>query len=134
LTTPSLQESDADDDTDLSLPLTGTPFANLPYDRQLEIASFALEQAPCTGKRKIEEIAGELGLQVEDNSVDYEDGDDAMEFGDDTMELRYDAMELDSKIEDASPIAKKVLKGTNSVGRTTTAVSHSFSATSILTM
>ncbi|KAG2104268.1 hypothetical protein BD769DRAFT_1676255 [Suillus cothurnatus] len=123
LTTPSLQESDADDDTVLSLPLTGTPFADLPYDRQLEIVSFALEQAPCTGKRKIEEITGELGLQVEDNSVNYEDGDDAMEFGDDTMELRYDAMELDSEIEDASPIAKKVLKGTNSVGHTTTATS-----------
>lgn len=131
--TPSLRESDADDDTVLSLPLSGTPFADLPYDKQLEIVSFALEQKPRTGKRKIEEVAGELGLQLEDDSINYEDGDDVMEFGDDIMEFGEDAMDLDSEIEDASPIAKKILKGTNSVGRTTTAVSHSFLAASILT-
>ncbi|KAG1887391.1 hypothetical protein F4604DRAFT_1675357 [Suillus subluteus] len=123
LTTLSLQESDADDDTVLSLPLSGTPFADLPYDRQLEIVSFALEQAPRISKRKIEEIAGELGLQVDDNLIDYEDGDDVMELGDDTMEFRDDTMELDSETKDASPIAKKVLKGTNSMGRITTAIS-----------
>ncbi|KAG1776211.1 hypothetical protein EV702DRAFT_1198521 [Suillus placidus] len=123
-TTLSLQESDADDDTVLSLPLSGTPFADLPYDRQLDIVKFALEQAPRTGKRKIKEVADELGLQVDDNSIDYcEDGDDVMEFGDDIMEFRDDAMELDSEIEDASPITKKVLKGTDSAGRTTTATS-----------
>jgi hypothetical protein len=78
----------------LSLPLSGTPFADLPYDRQLEIVSFALEQ----------EVAGELGLHIDDDSINYEDGDDVMEFGD-------DAMDLDSEIEDASPITKKILKG-----------------------
>ncbi|KAG2080560.1 hypothetical protein BD769DRAFT_1399677 [Suillus cothurnatus] len=121
LTTPSLQESDTNDDTALNLPLSGTPFADLPYERQLEIVSFALEQKPCTGKRKIEDIAGELGLQVEDDSIDYEDG--AMEFGDEILEFGDNAMELDSEIEDSSPVAKKDLKGTHSVGRTTTATS-----------
>ncbi|KAG1722010.1 hypothetical protein EDB19DRAFT_1916955 [Suillus lakei] len=113
-TTPSLQESDTDNDTALNLPLSGTPFADLPYERQLEIVSFALEQNPRTGKRKIEDVMGELGLQVEDDLINYEDG--AMEFGD-------DAMELDSKVKNSSPIAKKVLKGTHSVGCTTTATS-----------
>ncbi|KAG1841255.1 hypothetical protein F4604DRAFT_1690389 [Suillus subluteus] len=127
-TTPSLRESDADDDTVSSLPLSGTPFADLPYDKQLEIVSFALEQKPHTGKRKIEEVAGELGLQLEDDSIDYEDGDDVMEFGDDIMEFGEDAMDLDSEIEDASPIAKKILKGTNSVGCTTTARQTSVTA------
>jgi hypothetical protein len=116
----------------LNLPLSGTPFADLPYERQLEIVSFALEQKPRTGKRKIKDIAGELGLQVEDDSIDYEDG--AMEFGDEILEFGDDAMELDSEIEDSSSVAKKDLKGTHSVGRTTTAVSHSFSVASILTM
>ncbi|KAG2111406.1 hypothetical protein BD769DRAFT_1674412 [Suillus cothurnatus] len=83
-TTPSLQESDTNDDTALNLPLSGTPFADLPYERQLEI-------------RKIEDIAGELGLQVEDDSINYEDG--AMEFGDEILEFGDDAMELDSEIE-----------------------------------
>ncbi|KAG2122709.1 hypothetical protein BD769DRAFT_1670635 [Suillus cothurnatus] len=92
-TTPSLQESDTNDDTALNLPLSGTPFADLPYERQLEIVSFALEQKPRTGKRKIEDIAGELGLQVEDDSINYEDG--AMEFGDEILEFGDDAMELD---------------------------------------
>ncbi|KAG1771529.1 hypothetical protein EDD22DRAFT_947964 [Suillus occidentalis] len=78
--TSSLQESDADNNTVLNLPLSGTPFADLPYDRQLEIVSFALEQKPHTSKRKIEE-----------------DGDDLMEFGD----SRDDAMNLDSDIKDA---------------------------------
>ncbi|KAG2134173.1 uncharacterized protein EDB93DRAFT_1254605 [Suillus bovinus] len=115
----SLQDSDADDAV-LSLPLTGTPFADLPYDRQLEIVSFALEQAPHTSKRKIEEVAGELGLQVKDDSVDYSvDEDDMMEFEDDTTEFR-DTMELDSEFKNASLIAKKV-KGT--VDHTTTATS-----------
>ncbi|KAG2744973.1 hypothetical protein P692DRAFT_20820915, partial [Suillus brevipes Sb2] len=118
-TTPSLQESDTNDDTALNLPLSGTPFADLPYERQLEIVSFALEQKPRTGKRKIEDIAGELGLQVEDDSIDYEDG--AMEFRDEILEFGDDAMELDSEIENSSPVAKKDLKGTHSVGRTTTA-------------
>ncbi|KAG2032961.1 hypothetical protein BDR03DRAFT_1014716 [Suillus americanus] len=120
-TTPSLQESDTDNDTALNLPLSGTPFADLPYERQLEIVSFALEQKPRTGKRKIEDIAGELGLQVEDDLIDYEDG--AMEFGDEILEFGDDAMELDSEIENSSPVAKKDLKGTHSVGRTTTATS-----------
>ncbi|KAG2741621.1 hypothetical protein P692DRAFT_20822169 [Suillus brevipes Sb2] len=93
-TTPSLRESDANNDAVLSLPLSGTPFADLPYDRQLEIVSFALEQ----------EVTGELGLHIDDDSINYEDGDDVMEFGD-------DAMDLDSEIEDASPITKKILKG-----------------------
>ncbi|KAG2059974.1 hypothetical protein BDR06DRAFT_967512 [Suillus hirtellus] len=121
LTTPSLQESDTNDDTALNLPLSGTPFADLPYERQLEIVSFTLEQKPHTNKRKIEDIAGELGLQVEDDSIDYKDG--AMEFGDEILEFGDNAMELDSEIENSSPVAKKDLKGTHSVGHTTTATS-----------
>ncbi|KAG2124063.1 hypothetical protein BD769DRAFT_1669554 [Suillus cothurnatus] len=46
-----------------------------------------------------------------------------MEFGDEILEFGDDAMELDSEIEDSSPVAKKDLKGTHSVGRTTTATS-----------
>lgn len=119
---PSPQESDADNSDVLSLTSESSniPFADLPYEKQVEIVSFALEQAPRTGKRKLEEVACELGL---DDSIDYEDEDDAMEFGDSLMELGDDTMDINGKIEDASSTAKKGLKGTNSVGRTTATTS-----------
>ncbi|KAG2116182.1 hypothetical protein DEU56DRAFT_919302, partial [Suillus clintonianus] len=100
------QESDTDDNV-LDMPLAGTPFADLPYDRQVEIVSYALEQgAPRAGKRK-------LDLGPEDNSNDYEDGD-----GDDVMEFEDDTMQLDSEIEGSTqPIAKEA----NKVVRTTSA-------------
>ncbi|KAG1871053.1 hypothetical protein C8R48DRAFT_670619 [Suillus tomentosus] len=118
----SPQESDADNSDVLSLTSESSniPFANLPYEKQVEIVSFALEQAPHTGKRKLEEVVCELGL---DDLIDYEDEDDAMEFGDSLMELGDDTMDIDGEIEDASSTAKKGLKGTNSVGRTTVTTS-----------
>ncbi|KAG2100481.1 uncharacterized protein F5147DRAFT_655590, partial [Suillus discolor] len=118
----SPQESDADNSDVLSLTSKSSniPFVDLPYEKQVEIVSFALEQAPRTGKRKLEEVVRELGLG--DDSIDYED--DVMELGlDSLIELRDDTMDIDDEIEDASSTAKKGLRGTNSAGHTTATTS-----------
>jgi hypothetical protein len=71
------------------MPLAGTPFADLPYSKQLEIVSYALEQAtPRTiGKRKIEEVTVESDEDKDGDGdgdgdgleVEFGDGDDIME-------------------------------------------------------
>ncbi|KAG2111381.1 hypothetical protein BD769DRAFT_1674374 [Suillus cothurnatus] len=84
----AMQEPQASNDNS-NMPLAGTPFADLPYSKQLEIVSYALEQAtPHTiGKRKIEEVTvesdededGDRDGDGDGSEVEFGDGDDIME-------------------------------------------------------
>ncbi|KAG1722134.1 uncharacterized protein EDB91DRAFT_1256197 [Suillus paluster] len=73
----AMQEPQASND-DSNMPLAGTPFADLPYSKQLEIVSYALKQAtPHTiGKRKIEEVMATQHLSVNENNDNDELADD----------------------------------------------------------
>jgi hypothetical protein len=91
----------------LNMPLAGTPFADLPYSKQLEIVSYTLEQAtPHTiGKRKIEEVMVESDEDGDEDGdgdgleVEFGDGDDIMEAFDEgkaaTQLVRTTAMVID---------------------------------------
>ncbi|KAG2051937.1 hypothetical protein BDR06DRAFT_1009871 [Suillus hirtellus] len=79
----AVQEPQAGSDNS-NMPLAGTPFADLPYSKQLEIVSYALEQpTPHTiskSKSKIEEVMVESDEDRDEDSseVKFADGDDSI--------------------------------------------------------